>query len=296
MPLLKSNKRNDNIQHGNHFPENQNGLNTAGASFDNTPNLTHHHHGVDPAVRPRGVHDSAAVNAPGATTTVDGITIPATHAATKKQHAGASEKAFVGKLEHAVGTMLCSSTLRAKGIQKEQEAQALKVQAAELSAAERLEQEARVRRERAVAHGADPQILHREHGNPQSQQANLDMSTAVHSGAPNLAGVGSVSGPPVPGGAPQYPPQTNFNMGSNVPQQGMGASQVTGGTQGLNDGTFHPGTTQHMAGEIPHTAYMAPQGTQETAGIPNQQFNHPGFNTHPAAVDDSRYPNGVGAY
>jgi len=71
----------------------------------------------------------------------------------------AAEKAFVGKLEHAAGTALCSSTLRAKGIEKEREAQALKVQAAELRQAEGLEAEAEARRQRAVAHGAHPQHL-----------------------------------------------------------------------------------------------------------------------------------------
>jgi hypothetical protein len=72
---------------------------------------------------------------------------------------GATEKAIVGKLEHAVGTALCSSTLRAKGLEKEREAQALKVQAAELGQAEGLEAEANARRERAVAHGAHPHNL-----------------------------------------------------------------------------------------------------------------------------------------
>lgn len=77
-----------------------------------------HHHGLDPATRPFGVHDSAALHAPGATTNVDGVTIPAA-GATKRHSSGANEKAFLGKLEHAAGTILCSSTLRAKGIQKE---------------------------------------------------------------------------------------------------------------------------------------------------------------------------------
>jgi len=71
----------------------------------------------------------------------------------------AGEKAFVGKLEHAAGTALCSSTLKAKGLDKEREAQALKVQAAELGQAEGLESQAAARRERAVAHGAHPHHL-----------------------------------------------------------------------------------------------------------------------------------------
>jgi len=55
--------------------------------------------------------------------------------------------------------VLCSSTLREKGLEKEREAQALKVQAAELRQAEGLESEAAARRERAVAHGAHPSHL-----------------------------------------------------------------------------------------------------------------------------------------
>ncbi|KAF8577160.1 hypothetical protein K439DRAFT_570113 [Ramaria rubella] len=73
--------------------------------------------------------------------------------------AGASEKAFVGKLEHAAGSLLCSTTLKAKGLEKEREAQALKVQSAELGQAEGLESQAAARRERAVAHGAHPHHL-----------------------------------------------------------------------------------------------------------------------------------------
>jgi hypothetical protein len=58
-----------------------------------------------------------------------------------------------GKIERAVGTMIGSKSLKAKGMQKEQEANSLKLQGQELAEAERLEREAMMRRDRAVAHG-----------------------------------------------------------------------------------------------------------------------------------------------
>ncbi|KAF8162475.1 hypothetical protein K438DRAFT_1775908 [Mycena galopus ATCC 62051] len=68
--------------------------------------------------------------------------------------------AMTGKIEHAVGSIIGSKSLKAKGIQKEQEARGLKIQSQELAEAERLEQEAGMRRERAVAHGAHPDNRH----------------------------------------------------------------------------------------------------------------------------------------
>lgn len=58
-----------------------------------------------------------------------------------------------GKMERIVGTMVCSQSLKNKGAEKERAAQAHQSQRLELSEAERLEQEALVRRGRAVAHG-----------------------------------------------------------------------------------------------------------------------------------------------
>lgn len=77
--------------------------------------------------------------------------------------ASAGEKELVGKIERVAGDVLCSSTLKAKGAEKEREAQALKAQAAELNQAEGLESEAAMRRQRAVAHGAHPQHLGGNH-------------------------------------------------------------------------------------------------------------------------------------
>ena len=64
-----------------------------------------------------------------------------------------SGSSTAGKIEKAIGTVLHNSKLKAKGIEKEREAQALKAQSMELAEAERLEHEARLRRERAVQHG-----------------------------------------------------------------------------------------------------------------------------------------------
>lgn len=63
---------------------------------------------------------------------------------------------MTGKVESALGSMVGSSALKAKGLQKEQEANAVKLQGRELAEAERLEKEALMRRERAVGHGAHP--------------------------------------------------------------------------------------------------------------------------------------------
>jgi len=76
------------------------------------------------------------------------------------QSRGGAGHAFVGKVERTIGTMVGSSALKAKGLQKEQEANSLKLQGSELAEAERLEREALMRRERAVGHGAHPDNKH----------------------------------------------------------------------------------------------------------------------------------------
>jgi hypothetical protein len=119
----------------------------------------HHAH-----THPTQPYSTTGGTVPGAGVgTTHGAGMAGTHPGAATHAPGATEKAFVGKLEHAAGTVLCSSTLRAKGIEKEREAQALKVQAAELGQAEGLEAEADARRQRAVAHGAHPQHLNAGH-------------------------------------------------------------------------------------------------------------------------------------
>ncbi|KAJ3487803.1 hypothetical protein NLI96_g3296 [Meripilus lineatus] len=80
---------------------------------------------------------------------------PTSHFNEGNQHSGGGTR-MAGKVEHAVGSLVGSQALKAKGIQKEQEASAFKAQSAEIAEAERLEKEAMLRRERAVQHGAHP--------------------------------------------------------------------------------------------------------------------------------------------
>ncbi|KAJ7668030.1 hypothetical protein B0H17DRAFT_1088420 [Mycena rosella] len=91
-----------------------------------------------------------------------GAAIPPTGALSSQHqqqpHSGGG--AMTGKIEHAVGSIVGSKTLKAKGIQKEQEAKGMKIQSQELAEAERLEAEAGLRRERAVGHGAHPDNRH----------------------------------------------------------------------------------------------------------------------------------------
>ncbi|RDB27857.1 hypothetical protein Hypma_002305 [Hypsizygus marmoreus] len=85
---------------------------------------------------------------------------------------GGSGGGLTGKIERTVGSLIGSESLKAKGLQKEQEANAIKMQGSELAEAERLEREARMRRERAVGHGAHPDNLQPSTGhNPQVGQA-----------------------------------------------------------------------------------------------------------------------------
>ncbi|KAJ4470689.1 hypothetical protein C8J55DRAFT_183633 [Lentinula edodes] len=73
---------------------------------------------------------------------------------------GGAGHSTAGKVEKALGAAVGSNALKAKGMQKEMEANALKTQSSELAEAERLEREALLRRERAVAHGAHPENRH----------------------------------------------------------------------------------------------------------------------------------------
>ncbi|KAF6764256.1 hypothetical protein DFP72DRAFT_871310 [Ephemerocybe angulata] len=79
-------------------------------------------------------------------------------------NSGSGSGRTTGKVEAAIGSAVGSHSLKAKGLQKQYEADALQRQTAELSEAERLENEAHIRRERAVAHGAHPQNLHQGAG------------------------------------------------------------------------------------------------------------------------------------
>ncbi|EMD35567.1 hypothetical protein CERSUDRAFT_124839 [Gelatoporia subvermispora B] len=113
-------------------------------------------------------HDSAY----GAGAGPNGPSIPPTGAVNPSQNTqGSGGGRLTGKVEHAVGSMVGSQALQAKGLQKEQEAESFKAQSAELAEAERLEREALLRRERAVGHaGAHPSNKHL--GGPQNADQN----------------------------------------------------------------------------------------------------------------------------
>lgn len=72
------------------------------------------------------------------------------------QKRGGSGQKITGMMESAIGTLVSSDTLKNRGAQKQREADAIKLQGRELEEAERLEREAMMRRDRAVAHGAHP--------------------------------------------------------------------------------------------------------------------------------------------
>ena len=79
---------------------------------------------------------------------------PAAHIDTSNgSRSGGAGRRLEGKAERAVGSLVGSQALKERGFQKEQEAGAFKTQSAEIAEAERLEKEALMRRERAVAHG-----------------------------------------------------------------------------------------------------------------------------------------------
>jgi len=105
-----------------------------------------------------GHHNNDPYGAAGVGNTAIPLPNTVNHPGTHKASGGGS--ALTGKIEHAVGTMIGSQSLKAKGLEKEREATAFKVQGQELSEAERLEREAMMRRERAVAHGAHPDNRH----------------------------------------------------------------------------------------------------------------------------------------
>jgi len=81
---------------------------------------------------------------------------------------------MIGKVEATVGTLTGSQSLHEKGLARQQEAAALKAQAAELSEAERLEKDALARRERAVAHGAHPDHRHLGGHDPGAGATNVN--------------------------------------------------------------------------------------------------------------------------
>ncbi len=114
---------------------------------------------------------------------------PASHINADPAHSGGggSGSRLAGKVERAAGAMVGSQALKEKGYQKEQEAGVFKMQSAEIAEAERLEKEALMRRERAVAHGAHPDNRHL--GGMQNANTLSDV-TGGQAGHPTQGGAG----------------------------------------------------------------------------------------------------------
>jgi len=89
---------------------------------------------------------------------------------------------LTGKIEHAVGALVGSQQLKAKGVQKEQEAAAINQQGDLLAEAERHEKDAVLIRERAVQHGAHPDNRHLGGIANAPQSGNNDMGAGQGTG------------------------------------------------------------------------------------------------------------------
>ncbi|KAJ7589358.1 hypothetical protein C8J56DRAFT_1049005 [Mycena floridula] len=126
---------------------NEGGYGAAGTNMAPTTGMGHHAGGM-------GHHDAGLSHHDGA------MGIPPAPIANTGNQSHRARHSLAGKVERVAGTVLGSSSLKAKGIQREQQAKAVKVQSSKLVEAERLEAEALMRRERAVAHGAHPDNRH----------------------------------------------------------------------------------------------------------------------------------------
>ncbi|OSC97789.1 hypothetical protein PYCCODRAFT_1376436 [Trametes coccinea BRFM310] len=176
MPLFGKHKKNDG-RHGKHDDANlaandpaaQQGYgagpgttNQTGGAYPNQAGVgnTGTGMGADPYA-----NQTAAAGGPGTGvapgTGANPPVPPAGHInADPNRTGGGAGSRLAGKAERAAGTMVGSQALKERGFQKEQEANAFKTQSAEIAEAERLEKEALMRRERAVAHGAHPDNRH----------------------------------------------------------------------------------------------------------------------------------------
>ncbi|KAI0763024.1 hypothetical protein BD413DRAFT_213315 [Trametes elegans] len=139
---------------------------------------------ADPYTHQSGVGAGAGAGSAGAQPGVP----PARHINTDNTHTAGGGARLAGKAERAAGTLVGSQALKERGFQKEQEAGAFKMQSAEIAEAERLEKEALMRRERAVAHGAHPDNRHL--GGLQNANTLSDV-TGGQAGQPTLGSGGA---------------------------------------------------------------------------------------------------------
>ncbi|KAI0754429.1 hypothetical protein C8Q80DRAFT_1139044 [Daedaleopsis nitida] len=144
-------------------------------------------HGADPYANP--AHNTAGGPGSGLGATGPNPSVPpASHINPNQdsQRSGSGGGRLAGKTERAVGTLVGSQALKEKGFQKEHEAGAFKMQSAEIAEAERLEKEALMRRERAVAHGAHPDNRHL--GGLQNANTLDDVAGTGSTGSANIGG------------------------------------------------------------------------------------------------------------
>ncbi|KAH7919405.1 hypothetical protein BV22DRAFT_862439 [Leucogyrophana mollusca] len=166
MPLFKKNKNtasNEQMQPAQQgvsdFDRNQNYQGQGGPANQGSQNFQGHSQGHNQDPLNYSSSTGGATGAGGGNPNIP----PPGHV--NHQDGGGGSHAFTGRVEHAVGSMIGSNALKAKGMQKQQEANSISLQGEELAAAENLEREALMRRERAVAHGAHPVNKHLG-GNP----------------------------------------------------------------------------------------------------------------------------------
>ncbi|KAH7906446.1 hypothetical protein BJ138DRAFT_1094133 [Hygrophoropsis aurantiaca] len=215
MPLFKKNKNtasNEQMQPrqpGSNFDRDQFSQNPSGGPTNQGgQNLQGQAHGQDPLDYSRST--GGATGAGGG----DNPNIPPAGHVNHQGGKGGGSHALTGRVEQAVGSIVGSNALKAKGMQKQQEVNSINLQGEELAAAENLEREALMRRERAVAHGAHPINKHLG-GNPGA------------GGAQDFRG--GLGGQQQGGGFTGQQPGTGQAPGGHV-QQGYGAQ--TGG-QGI---------------------------------------------------------------
>ncbi|KAJ7887114.1 hypothetical protein B0H14DRAFT_3726536 [Mycena olivaceomarginata] len=133
------------------------GNNTIGGGRHHVPGETHPHHHAGAGMHNDGMMADQQYGTSGVGAGAGSTAIPP---ASNLHHSGGGGSSTTGKIERTVGNIVGSKSLQAKGLQKEEEARGLKIQSQELAEAEKLEREAGLRRERAVAHGAHPDTRH----------------------------------------------------------------------------------------------------------------------------------------
>lgn len=168
MPLFKSKKKTQAAeQDARNAHEHHENRNTAGSTAGANPNVNDYANQPGPpgqvhTINRRGGGPARAADNGKVGSPAYGNTASTDPSLTTERHhdRGKTRVRAEGGTEEVAGQLVGSRALQAHGAQKEQEANAIKVQSTELAEAERLEREAVLRRETAVAHGAHPDNKH----------------------------------------------------------------------------------------------------------------------------------------